>query len=171
MISSTGILYPSGFIQTCKFPRAGMVLAWPGNNLPAGALWCNGAYVDRTVYPILYSVIGDRYNDASTPVNHFKLPDFRNKFLFGAGSTSTAVSATNYGNWQIQEFKHQHTVTVRTLNNVATYRSAMKGGSDNIRQDFAQATSNALTISANTTDAKEDFIPSYTIVNYIIYHD
>jgi len=171
MISSTEILYPSGFIQACKFPRVGMVLAWPGNNPPAGSFWCNGAYLNKTDYPNLYGVIGDRYNDANTPANNFKLPDFRNKFLFGSDSISTAVNAINHGNWQIQEFKHQHVVNVRTLQSFTGYRERMEPGSDGKALSFNQTTSDALTIGANTTDAKVDFIPPYTIINYIIYHD
>lgn len=171
MISSTSILYPSGITQTCKFPRAGMVLAWAGNNPPTGSLWCNGAYVIKTDYPILYGVIGDRYNDANPPANQFKLPDFRNKFLFGADSISTAISGTNYGNWQIPEFKHQHIVNIPVLTNFNVYYRTHEPGEDNIRDTFVNPTSHALEILANTTDAKQDFIPSYTIVNYIIYHD
>ena len=171
MISSTEILYPSGMTQACKFPRAGMVLVWPGNNPPVGSFWCDGAYVNKTVYPNLHGVIGDRYNDANTPANNFKLPDFRNKFLFGAGSTNTAVSAINHGNWQIQEFKHQHVVNVSALQSFSTSGNVMEPGSDNTGIGFQQRTSDALTINVNTTAAKQDFIPPYTIINYIIYHD
>ena len=172
MISSTGILYPSGITQTCKFPRAGMVLAWAGNNPPTGSLWCNGAYVGITVYPILYGVIGDRYNDANTPANHFKLPDFRNKFLFGADSISTAISGTNYGNWQIQDFRHEHIVNLHVLRTYNTDNAKTEPGTkDGIKNYFANPTGPVIEVVANTTDTKQDFIPPYTIVNYIIYHD
>jgi microcystin-dependent protein len=157
-------------IQTCKYPRVGMVFAWAGTNIPDGSFWCDGSYKNKLDYPVLFSIIGDRYNDANTPANSFKLPDFRNKFLFGENATNTALSATITGNWQIQEFKHQHTVDVNALSAINTARGYMESGSEGAAYFFGNDT-RTLTIGANTTDTKVDFIPPYTIISYIIYHD
>lgn len=65
---------------------AGMVQMFAGSTAPSGWLLCNGAAVSRTTYAALFAVIGTTYGsgDGSTT---FNLPDFRNNFPVGAGST------------------------------------------------------------------------------------
>ena len=57
-----------------------------GASAPAGWLLCRGQAISRTVYAALFAVIGTTYGagDGSTT---FNLPDLRDRFPVGAGST------------------------------------------------------------------------------------
>lgn len=65
---------------------AGTVIASAVTSAPAGWLLCNGATVSRTTYRRLFRAIGTAFGvgDGSTT---FALPDARDRFLVGAGST------------------------------------------------------------------------------------
>lgn len=74
------------------FVPIGNVMFRPIDSLPTGWLNCNGQEVSRTTYASLYATIGDSFGVASNPDN-FKLPNYRDVFLLGAGS-SRAPGAT-----------------------------------------------------------------------------
>ena len=57
-------------------------------------LLCDGREVSQTTYPDLFAAIGATYGVASDPVNNFKIPDFRAKFLVGIGAFASAGSAS-----------------------------------------------------------------------------
>ena len=63
----------------------GIIFPYSGSSSPNGYLMCDGSSINRTTYSALFSVIGTTYgnDDSST----FNLPDLRNKFPIGAGST------------------------------------------------------------------------------------
>ena len=67
-----------------------------GATAPTGWLLCNGAAISRTTYARLFAVIGTTYGagDGSTT---FNLPDFRDRFPVGAGS-SYALNAKGGAN-------------------------------------------------------------------------
>ena len=60
----------------------GAIIAFGGNNIPAGWLLCNGTNVSRTTYASLFAAIGTAWGtgDGSTT---FNLPDMRGNFLRG----------------------------------------------------------------------------------------
>ena len=66
--------------------RVGEVSLFAGSTAPTGWLICDGSAVSRTTYSALFAVIGTTYGtgDGSTT---FNLPDFRDNFPVGAGST------------------------------------------------------------------------------------
>lgn len=68
-------------IQQALTP-AGTIVAYGGDNPPAGWFMCAGGTVSRSTYSTLYSVIGNRFGhgDGSTT---FHLPDLRGRFLRG----------------------------------------------------------------------------------------
>ena len=72
--------------------KIGEVVCYAGTEAPYGWLKCDGSAVSRTTYSLLYSVIGTTYGsgDGSTT---FNLPDLRDRFPVGAGSTY-AVGST-----------------------------------------------------------------------------
>lgn len=75
----------------------GEVTMWlgPFDSPPAGWLTCDGSLVARSRYPLLFSVIGERFGpgDGSTT---FQLPDFRDRSPMGASSIlSSGALATN----------------------------------------------------------------------------
>lgn len=62
---------------------AGTVVAFAGDNLPAGWLWCDGTEYDVAKYPALAAAIGHAHG-SSDLVARFKVPDYRGRFLRGA---------------------------------------------------------------------------------------
>ena len=92
---------------------AGTVLSWAGavEDIPAGYQLCDGSAISRTVYSDLYLAIGDTHGagDGSTT---FNLPDLRNRFIVGEGS-SYAVAATG-GSADVTLVSHSHTINNHT---------------------------------------------------------
>lgn len=64
----------------------------------SGFLLCNGAAVSRTTYAKLFSIIGTKFG-AGNGSTTFKLPDFRNKTLWGANGNLMAVLAAGLPNF------------------------------------------------------------------------
>ena len=101
--------------------RAGMIGAFPHGNPGANWLFCDGAAVSRTAFPLLFQMIGTTYGagDGSTT---FNLPDYRGQFMrgqdAGAGVDPNAGARTdrgdgtggdNVGTKQVDDLKsHQH---------------------------------------------------------------
>lgn len=69
-------------------PGVIMPFAGPVANVPAGWLPCDGRAVASTTYPKLFANIGTTWgyetNITENGVTYFKLPDFRNRTLWGA---------------------------------------------------------------------------------------
>ena len=69
-------------------PGVIMPYAGPAANVPSGWLPCDGRTVSSTTYPKLFAAIGTTWgyeeNITENGVTYFKLPDFRNRTLWGA---------------------------------------------------------------------------------------
>ena len=65
--------------------RTGDMVMRRGDYSGAGFLKCNGAEVLKTDYPNLYTVVGDQFSVALTPVTKFKLPDMTSYVGPGTG--------------------------------------------------------------------------------------
>lgn len=74
----------------------GAIITYPINSIPDHCLECNGAEISREAYSELFAVIGATYGagDGSTT---FDLPDFRDRFLRGAGGANAAAIGTGQG--------------------------------------------------------------------------
>jgi microcystin-dependent protein len=114
----------SGWVSSAPnyVPTGGMVM-WGTASAPTGYLLCNGAAVSRSTYSALFAIIGTAFGsgDGSTT---FNLPDFRDRFPVGAGTTYSAnstggskdaivVSHTHTATSSVSDPGHQHTVEVR----------------------------------------------------------
>ena len=66
--------------------NAGMIQMFAGSTAPKGWLMCQGQAVSRTTYDKLFSVIGTTYGEGDGSTT-FNLPDFRDRFPVGAGTT------------------------------------------------------------------------------------
>ena len=74
--------------------KPGSIIMWGGNatedneqtagSIPKGYLLCNGRTLNRNSYPKLFNAI--RYTHGGSG-NNFRLPDLRNRFIAGAGSS------------------------------------------------------------------------------------
>ncbi len=65
---------------------AGVIHMWPTATAPAGYLLCDGSTFDSTVHPDLATALGDTFGVHSGTT--YYLPDFRERYPAGAGSTS-----------------------------------------------------------------------------------
>ncbi len=65
---------------------AGMIMNWAGNlaSPPSGWLTCDGSAQLITTYPALHTAIGTTFGGSA---GNFNLPDMRDKFVVGAGTT------------------------------------------------------------------------------------
>jgi hypothetical protein len=59
-----------------------------------GWIWCNGDYVNRNDFPLLYEVIEKRYGATALDEDLFRLPDFRNRKVLGTGSIDGQASSS-----------------------------------------------------------------------------
>jgi microcystin-dependent protein len=154
-------------IQDSVLPRCGTVCMWAGNVEPANAMFCDGSSLNKNSYPDLFTVIEYRYGGSG---DNFNLPDFRNRYIFGNTSESNNSSYTT-GNWEIQNFNHVHELDISSIDKkIKSLASTIEAGSSNNATKYSNNQSMAFTVEANTTDAKQKYIPYYTLCNYIIYY-
>lgn len=66
---------------------AGGVMPFAGATAPGGWLLCDGSVKNRNRYPGLFDVLGTTYNTGGEASTDFRLPDYRDQFFVGAGST------------------------------------------------------------------------------------
>ena len=102
----------------------GTIFPYASNSLtlPAGFLLCDGSAVSRTMFPDLFAVIGTLYGagDGSTT---FNLPNLLNRFIEGANSAGTDISAglpNIYG-----EFNSYVDVTDSVIGKTYPYKDAI----------------------------------------------
>lgn len=67
---------------------SGQVITFAGAVLPTGFLACDGSAVSRNTYAGLFNAIGTTWGDGDG-ASTFNVPDFRDRFLVGAGLTYT----------------------------------------------------------------------------------
>lgn len=150
----------------------GTIVAYGGNNLPAGWLWCDGTSYTRTDKADLFNAIGTSFGapDGST----FNTPDFRGRFLRGkdasagndpdrnsrtalkpGGNTGDAV-----GSYQGDEFKnHRHSIPTDTAGGGVDQQSLT--GTTNSDEDWSFYPGSGYTGGNETR-------PKNVYVNYII---
>lgn len=93
---------------------AASIKMWGSANPPDGWALCNGQAVSRTTYATLFSRIGTTYGsgDGSTT---FNVPDFRNRFPVGAGSTYSGGNTGGYADAAV--ITHTHAGSTNTVGN------------------------------------------------------
>jgi microcystin-dependent protein len=67
----------------------GTVLDFAGGTAPSGYLLCNGQYVSKATYSILFSVIGSTYGDSG---GNFAVPDLRGRLVAGLDNMGGAAA-------------------------------------------------------------------------------
>lgn len=84
----------AGTVATSAVPP-GTVVAYGGENVPAGWLLCDGAAIDRTTYAALFGAIGVAHGGGNGTTT-FNLPDYRGRFLRGvsAGTSNDPDTAS-----------------------------------------------------------------------------
>jgi len=110
---------------------------WAGSdaNVPDGWALCNGSAISRATYSDLYTLTGNTFGagDGSTT---FNLPDMRDRFVVGAGSTYSrngkggAVSNTIS---TAQLPSHRHSVSITTGNQSSSHNHGVGGDANFVR--------------------------------------
>lgn len=70
-------------------PPTAAIHMYGGTSAPTGWLLCNGAAVSRSTYADLFAVVGTTYG-AGDGSSTFNLPDLRDRFAVGSGTTYSA---------------------------------------------------------------------------------
>jgi microcystin-dependent protein len=109
--TSGNVLTSDGSAWVSSAPNyvpTGVMMMWGTASAPTGYLLCNGAAVSRSTYSALFAVLGTTYGsgDGSTT---FNVPDFRDRFPVGAGTTYSANSTGGSANATL--VSHTHTAT------------------------------------------------------------
>ena len=131
---------------------AGALLMWGTATAPTGYLLCNGSAVSRSTYAALFAVVGTTFGsgDGSTT---FNLPDYRNRFPVGAGTTYSANSSG--GSADAIVVSHTHTATSTDAGHTHdvsyTYRGDGFGGSYAMSADAGGYTKTTTTGTASIT--------------------
>lgn len=151
---------------------AGTILAFAGPSLPTGFLLCNGASVNKALFPDLFAAIGTSWGGDGIP--NFNLPDLRGQFLRGwsngsgvdpdaGGRTALQTGGAigdNVGSYQAHALQqHTHTYTRRE-----TKWTTTDGNTNVWRNDapYESSGANGANVSGNETR------PKNAAVNYII---
>jgi hypothetical protein len=90
----------------------GEIITWATDTPPDGYFECDGAEVDRALYPELFSAIGTTFGvgDGATT---FNLPDLRGEFIRGWDNGRGFDVGRVFGSSQIDEFKsHNHGLNI-----------------------------------------------------------
>lgn len=111
----------------------GSILMWAGSdaNVPDGWALCNGSAISRATYSDLYTLTGNAFGagDGSTT---FNLPDMRDRFVVGAGSTYSrngkggAVSNT-LSTAQLPSHRHSISITSGAADRDHTHAPSVGG--------------------------------------------
>jgi microcystin-dependent protein len=81
----TGNLSVTGNISGAGVMPVGSIVMHAGSSLPAGWLYCDGTLWNQSAYPSLCTALGNTFGGDGT--TNFRVPDMRDRFVVGAGST------------------------------------------------------------------------------------
>jgi hypothetical protein len=167
------ITFNDGTIQSTSFPMIGSIIIWAGleNNIPENYELCSGnKKLKKDDYADLYSIIGDKYIETSTPNTHFNLPNFDNRYPRGYNTISNHNKANLYGGSNTinaSHFKHKHNFDKSGFFASYNENRADNGNSTgyNNSGDYGRVYNIA---TENNTETSEDFRPKYVAIKYII---
>ena len=156
---------------------AGFIQMYGAASAPTGWLLCDGSAVSRSTYATLFALIGTTYGagDGSTT---FNVPDMRDKFPVGSGSTY-ALNATG-GSADSTLPSHTHTATVTDSghsHNLSNTGGSGSSGGGNLSIDSAisgtlttASATTGITVANSTegTSATNTNLPPYRGINFII---
>jgi microcystin-dependent protein len=153
-------------------PTGGMMM-WGTASAPTGYLLCNGSAVSRTTYSALFAVIGTAYGsgDGSTT---FTLPDFRDRFPVGAGTTYSANSTGGSKDAIVVSHTHTATDSGHTHNvtgNVQGTADLGTASGGNVYSPTTAATSTGtanITVASTGSSGTNANLPPYLGVYFII---
>lgn len=121
-------------------------------------LLCDGSEQLTANYPVLSALLGNTFGPAA--VGNFKLPDYRNKFLRGAGNAQTGVPSTMGGSdsasitLNVNNIPlHNHTFSGTTVTNGSHSHTINTFDNDNTGGGYPEAVDNSGTGNFASTEA------------------
>jgi microcystin-dependent protein len=153
----------------------GTLLLYGGIVLPTNYLWCDGSSYSTTTYATLFSVIEYTYGGLGSS---FNVPNMSNSVPIGA-STHSNMTITYQGNsvksggnsfLNVSQLA-QHTHNVPNGNSFVVdgdksyYDHAMSTSSTNL---YYKNTDLTATGNISSYTSQQEFLPPFTVVNYII---
>ena len=164
----------SGWVSSAPnyVPTGGMVM-WGTASAPTGYLLCNGSAVSRSTYSALFAVVGTAFGsgDGSTT---FNLPDFRDRFPVGAGTTYSANSTGGSKDAIVVSHTHTATDSGHTHNvtgNIAGTADLGTASGGNVYSPTVAATATGtanITVSTTGSSGTNANLPPYLGVYFII---
>ena len=150
----------------------GVILPYGGAASPTGWLFCDGAAVSRTVYSVLFGIVGSSYGPGDGTTT-FNLPDLQGRAPVGKGThtdvdtlgKSDGIAAASRSN------KHRHTVNDPGHSHSRAWGSI--GGSEgdvngrNAEGYYGGITASATGITVGPAGTPLDTTP-YLVTNYVI---
>jgi len=167
---------------TAAICPVGSVLAYAGSSAPTGWLLCNGQAVSRTTYSLLFAAISTTFG-AGNGSTTFNVPDLRNKFAVGVGTTGFTVALGGTGGTKDAiVVSHTHTGTTSTTGahtHTFGFAPGSTGGSNyNFTQTGSSGTltptssngnhSHTFTTESSGSSGTDQNLPPYVGINYII---
>jgi len=148
----------------------GTVLPFAGSAAPTGFLLCDGSAYNGTNYPGLYAAIGTTWGTGTGVGSSFNVPDFRSRFLLGAGQGIGLTQRSIAGKGG--EETHQLSLAEIPAH-THTYAVANQGYSDSHdNPNWASSGHYSVTGNPNTSSAggsqPHNIMPPFAVVNYII---
>ncbi len=167
MLNSDGTL-SDAFKDDAQIIPTGTVIARLSVVVPTGWLACNGQEVSRETYALLFATIGTTYGTGNGTTT-FNVPDIRDRFLYGKGSTSNVGDTGG---------EAAHTLTVSELpahdHGLATLgRASASGNTSSVDQGlvgYAVGTAGPISNSTDETgqDVPHPILPPFMRVAFLI---
>lgn len=145
---------------------------------PSGWLTCDGSAVSRTTYAALFSAIGTTYG-IGDGINTFNVPDMRDRFMVGAGSTYSVgdtggASSVTLATENLPS--HAHTVNLKLGDGTSDEGADMllsgapASGIYATTNSFTGTTLATTMTGATGSASSVSIVPKYVGVRYIICH-
>jgi microcystin-dependent protein len=171
----------------------GQIIAYVGTTPPSKWLLCDGGLAEISVFPELYALIGNAYMDTA-PAGTFAIPNLQTRFPFGAGQGFDLHTTGGTNNFTIAQanlpavsLAVSGTTSTNTTGITATLATNSTGTGNSGIVNNPNCESNTQTqTTVNITDGGHAhtitgttanlgsgtavaILPSYSVVNYIIY--
>ena len=125
---------------------AGMILMHSVASAPTGYLLCDGTAVSRSTYADLFAVIGTAYG-AGDGSSTFNVPDMRDKFPVGSGTSYPVGSAGGSADSSLPS--HTHTATVTDPGH--SHTGIFFGGTEDDNPDYGNSSVIVNNLGGSTT--------------------
>lgn len=177
------VIQPEVFNEAVKAIATppGIIEMYAGADAPTGWLICDGRAISRTDYAALFNIIGTTYGSGNGSTT-FNIPDLRDRFPVGAGSTYSRNSKGGAASVKLsdEEMAHGHGFTQPSITSYlsatvsygsgSSTRPYSESGSTGTTAAWAKASGGAVQnlSGASSTRTAHENRPPYIGLNFII---